>query len=468
MRAAERFDAEYIIVGSGPGGAVAAFELAQAGRDVLVIEEGTRGSATVGNEFGMSDIVERYRNYGGTVMFGSPKISYVEGRVVGGGSEINSGLYHRVPEETLEQWRKEFAVEGLDPESLRARFLDSERILGIKPLGTDPPGASQRFVSGASALGWNAVEVPRWIEGGGAGSKRNSMSRTYLPRAFQLGARLMAATSVRSFRRDGKRWTLRCVSAGRSLRLCCEHLVLAAGAIQTPALLRRSGIRTHVGNSLQVHPTAKILAEFPEPLVDKGIAVSVHQVRDFAPRISLGCSVSTKPYLGLGLSNAPESYPKKIGQWRNLAVYHVAIQSRTNGTVRNLPFYRDPFVRFQATKADIRALQSGIGKLGDLLFAAGATALYPQAYGAASPVNSIEQLRRTEPTNFQLMTIHLSSTCPMGEDRKRCATDSFGRVFGHKNLYISDASVLCTAPGVNPQGTIMAISSRNVRAWLRK
>jgi len=47
-------------------------------------------------------------------------------------------------------------------------------------------------------------------------------------------------------------------------------------------------------------------------------------------------------------------------------------------------------------------------------------------------------------------------------------TDSFGRVHGHDNLYVSDASLLCTAPGVNPQGSIMALARRNALAFLQR
>jgi len=65
-----------------------------------------------------------------------------------------------------------------------------------------------------------------------------------------------------------------------------------------------------------------------------------------------------------------------------------------------------------------------------------------------------------------LMTIHLFSSCPMGEDRAKCATNSFGRVHGFKNLYVNDASLLCTAPGVNPQGSVMALARRNVMRFL--
>jgi choline dehydrogenase-like flavoprotein len=66
------------------------------------------------------------------------------------------------------------------------------------------------------------------------------------------------------------------------------------------------------------------------------------------------------------------------------------------------------------------------------------------------------------------MTIHLFSSCPMGEQRSRCATDSFGRVHGFDNLRVNDASLLCTAPGVNPQGSTMAIARRNALHFLGK
>jgi choline dehydrogenase-like flavoprotein len=64
------------------------------------------------------------------------------------------------------------------------------------------------------------------------------------------------------------------------------------------------------------------------------------------------------------------------------------------------------------------------------------------------------------------MTIHLFSSCPMGENRSQCAADSFGRVHGFKNLFINDASLLCTAPGVNPQGSVMAVARRNAIHYL--
>ena len=98
-----------------------------------------------------------------------------------------------------------------------------------------------------------------------------------------------------------------------------------------------------------------------------------------------------------------------------------------------------------------------------------AEALYPTVDGAP-PLAGIDGLANlADPLpqgRTSLMTIHLFSSCPMGEDKRRCVADSFGKVHGQENLYVADASLLCTAPGVNPQGSIMAFARRNALHFL--
>src|SRR5688572_13404793 len=103
--------AEIVVIGSGPGGAITACLLAEAGRDVLLVEEGDHLPLSSCEPFSVDEMLQKYRNGGQTVALGKNKIAYVEGRCVGGGSEINSGLYHRTPPEILERWRKEFSVQ---------------------------------------------------------------------------------------------------------------------------------------------------------------------------------------------------------------------------------------------------------------------------------------------------------------------------------------------------------------------
>jgi choline dehydrogenase-like flavoprotein len=145
------------------------------------------------------------------------------------------------------------------------------------------------------------------------------------------------------------------------------------------------------------------------------------------------------------------------------------ILSERHGIIRTLPGFRDPLVRYTLNDRDRKNLADGLRKLGRLLFASGATTLYP-GLTRGPALRSERDLAQLPETlldgRANLMTIHLFSSCPMGEERAKCATDSFGRVHGFKNLFVNDASLLCTAPGVNPQGSIMALARRNALKFL--
>ena len=129
----------------------------------------------------------------------------------------------------------------------------------------------------------------------------------------------------------------------------------------------------------------------------------------------------------------------------------------------------DALVRYRLSTADWRDLSLGLRRLARLLFAAGAVELYPSIAGLP-PLHSQDDLSlipsELPAGQTSLMTIHLFSSCPMGENRVMCAADSFGRVFEAPNLFIHDASLLPTAPGVNPQGSIMALARRNTLHYL--
>ena len=126
--------AQIVVVGSGPGGAITACLLAEAGREVLLVEEGDYLGLGSCRPFSLEEMVQKYRNGGQTVALGANKIAYVEGRCVGGGSEINSGLYHRTPPEILEAWRLQFQLEGVAEAELRPLSKLVRRNCRFRPL----------------------------------------------------------------------------------------------------------------------------------------------------------------------------------------------------------------------------------------------------------------------------------------------------------------------------------------------
>src|SRR4029078_11078005 len=105
-------------------------------------------------------------------------------------------------------------------------------------------------------------------------------------------------------------------------------------------------------------------------------------------------------------------------------------------------------------------------RLALVMLAAGASEVYP-SFRDAPVVRSRRDLAEVTGSFAagapSVMTVHLCSTVPMGENRERAAADSFGLVHGSDNVYVNDASLLPDAPCVTPQGSIMAIAARNAR-----
>lgn len=466
---------EIVVVGSGPGGAITACLLAEAGRNVLLVEEGDYLPLDSCAPFTKDEMVQKYRNGGQTITMGANKIAYVEGRCVGGGSEINSGLYHRTPPDILETWRKEFQVDDLTDSDLRPHFEACEKELSVSLLPGPAPAASLKLHEGATRLGWKSFEVPRWFryntgESNASGGRRQSMTETFVPRFLKSGGQLLPRTRVQTIRQENGKWTINAHHAFNGpVRISAETLFICGGAVQTPALLRRSGINRNIGSSLRLHPTVKVVARFPEAVNSAQMGVPVHQVKEFAPRFSFGCSISTPPYLALGLLDHPSQARETSAAWQNMAVYYAMITGQGRGTVRSVSGFKDPLVRFHLTESDRRDLAEGLRKLSQALFESGAAAIYPAITRSPQLLckDDLAKLPEILPSGMaNLMTIHLFSSCPMGEDKTKCATDSFGRVHGFKNLHVADASLLCGPPGVNPQGSIMALARRNALKFL--
>lgn len=476
MPPAEPQRAETIVIGSGPGGAVTAALLAAAGRQVLLVEEGSHLPLESAPHFSRAEILQKYRNGGITVAMGRAKVAYVEGRVVGGGSEINRGLYHRAPDEVLDGWRRDMKVDALSGAELAPHFEACERLVRVSHLPGPAPRISLLLHEGAQRLGWRSMAVPRLVSYGAdpsAPGRKQSMSETLVPRFLAAGGRLVPDTRVRRIARQGGRWRLWTERAddegwrpGPDLE--ADTLFVACGAVQTPALLRRSGITRAVGDTLRFHPMIKVVAMFRDEVNQSGGQEPVHQIKEFDPRFSMGCSVSKRPALALAMVDHPDQLAEIDRHWQRMAIYY-AQTTGGRASVRPLPWCRDPLVRATHDPQDLRDLAAGLRRLCECLLAAGAVAIYPgtAGLGVLRSEADLASLPDDLPAERANMTaLHLFSSCPMGEDEARCATDSFGRVRGVDGLHIADASLLCGPTVVNPQGTVMAVAHRNTRHFL--
>ena len=295
------------------------------------------------------------------------------------------------------------------------------------------------------------------------------MTETYLPAAAAAGARLLTGHRVDRLVLDGARAIRAAITLpdGRPGTVDMAHVIVCGGAIQTPALLQRSGLRRNVGRSLAVHPTVKLAARFADE-VNAGDDVPVHQVKEFAPDLSFGGSASQAGLLALALSDHWSAFAGALADWRRCAVYYAAITSQGRGRVQAVPGMREPVVTYRLTRSDADLLRSGLARLALLMLEAGALEVFPSFRGA--PVvrarrDLATMSERFAITRASVMTVHLCSTVPLG-GALRCAADSHGLVGGTSNVWVNDASLLPSAPGVNPQATVMAIAVRNARRFV--
>ena len=482
---------EIVIVGSGAGGAVTAAFLSEAGYEVILLEEGPHEDTSRILANSTAAIERLYRNGGMTPILGKQTIAYVEGRCVGGSTEINSGFWHRLPPESYPRWKSAALLDAFTPEVMDPWFAQLERELSVSYLPTaDVPKSSALFRDGIEKLGWSYQEVPRCQSGdlrGSAfapGGAKQSMQRTFIPRALARGTRLIADCKVlQVLHENGRaRGVVAEIAPARhadtnggheragTVEILADAVFVCCGAIQTPALLRRSGVTRNVGDNLCIHPMIKAAALFDEDVEAHEAALPIYQVKEFWPTITIGGAVFTPGFLAMILSDSWRMYQDAMADWNRMALYYASSRGMARGSIRVLPKLRDGVViRYNLSEADRRNLGVGLGHLGEILFAAGARAVYPGLSGF--PVlRSADQCRAflTNPppiTAMGLSNVHAFSSCPMGENPDLCATDSFGRVHGMRNLYVNDASLIPDSPGVNPQGTTMAIALRNAERF---
>lgn len=465
-------DAEVLVIGSGAGGSTTAAVLAEAGFDVLIVEEGDwveQGSVV---PFSLEQMDRQYRAGGVTVALGLPSIAYTEGRCAGGGTEINSGLYRRPPDDVMQQWAVDFDIRELDHDEIQEIADEVEEAISVTTLPGAPSAPTEVLRRGAEALGWQHSEIPRWMKYRGNdpnAGQRQSMTRTYLPRAVAAGARLVTGCRIDALQMTAghAREATTTLTDGRRGTITFRHVFVCGGAIQSPAILQRSHIAGRIGRSLAVHPTVKLAARFADEL-NVPDDVPAHQVKEFAPDLSFGGSASQPGLVALALSDQWRTFANAITDWRRISVYYAAITSEGRGRVRAVRGLREPIVTYGLTRRDRALLGSGLARLALLMLEAGAQEVYPSFRGAPIVRNRADLATMHagfSAARASVMTVHLCSTVPMGEDMDKCAANSFGRVHSTANVWVNDASLLPSAPGVNPQGTVMAMAIRNARRF---
>ena len=303
----------------------------------------------------------------------------------------------------------------------------------------------------------------------GAG-KKMTMQSTYLKEYIDNDGDVIDDAKVMAINKIDGKWNIKYNASTGLKNILSRNVILSAGTIGTAEILKNSGLCNGAGRSFQMHPTVKVVAVFNEKINFESMGVPVHQVKEFAPNYSFGCSISSKPYLRVSMLEHGKASEIISDKWENMAIYYCMILPEGRGAIKTLPLFNDPYISYNLTRNDQVMLADGLKKLCGLLFSAGASGLYPsiKGFGMLENVSQLDRLPAMIDTSItRLMSVHLFSSCPIGESQV-CVADSYGKVFGQDGLYVSDGSMLPSAPGVNPQGTIMAFANRNIEKTISR
>jgi choline dehydrogenase-like flavoprotein len=463
-----------VVIGSGAGGAFAARALARAGFDTVIVEEGERWTAgRIRAAHPLDRFARIYRDGGATMALGNPPIALPLGRAVGGTTVINSGTCFRPPGPVATSWHEEHGLVLAEPEQLDRRLADTEETIGVAPASMEVLGRNGELaLEGAAALDWRSAPLRRNATGcrgacqcaiGCPNNAKGGVHLNALPQACEAGARIVSGLRVtRVLHEGGRAVGVEARGAGGAeVRISAPLVVVAAGAIPTPPLLRRSGLGRHprLGRNLSIHPATGITAGFEEEVVPwSGVmqSVGIEEMHDQGVLIE---ATGSPP--GMGAISAPgygSHLLSRLDRAAGRAMLGAMIADEPSGRVFGS---RAPLVSYRLARADRARLATAIEAMARVMLAAGAKDV--ELGGGAPAVRSEAGLeaamQRFDVRRLRLAGFHPSGTAAAGSDPYRHPVGPEGQLRGVEGVWVADGSILPSCPGVNPQVSIMAIAA---------
>ncbi|HCI15081.1 MAG TPA: GMC family oxidoreductase [Gallionellaceae bacterium] len=479
--------ADAVVVGSGAGGAVAAYELAKTGKRVIVLEAGRYLTSDKFPEMLAVSMGLLYQDHG-MQSNADGDIAMLQGACVGGSTVVNASVCFRIPDHYLEKWGKEFGLTNLSPAVMHPYFERVERNLHITACGSNEtsPGAElikkgfarEGLPEGVAKRNMRDCALTGFCFAGCATDRKQSMLVTYLPWAQAHGAKIYADTHVvKVLAENGKAAGVQAEiidpDTGKKmadLQVDAPIVVLAAGAVQTPLLLLKSGLANssgQVGKNFACHPTLSLVGEFPETVDDfHGATHSLFMDRDILP---------PKPgYLLLNAIQDPVEASIQVGpktgkpyldymiRYRNTVRLICLVHDKNKGEIRLEN--GNKVVDYNVDDEDFEIMKVGLKTTARVLFGGGANKVRIPAssdltIASIAEVDKVIDGLKNERKRYRYVSFHPQGSCRMGADPKKSVVNAMGETHDVKNLYIADASLMPTSTGYNTQESVYALSS---------
>jgi choline dehydrogenase-like flavoprotein len=493
-------EADVCIVGSGAGGGVIAAELARGGRSVVVLEMGGYRNESDFHQLELPGMFELYLG-GGLVASEDGSIAILAGSTLGGGTVVNYMNCIRTPQHIRDEWA-EMGVEGIDKPDYERHIDAVWQRLGVNDTATTQNRTHKRMIEACEALGYPHRPLTRNSDvacedpgtcgycyvGCQKGCKQSTM-KTFLQDAADAGARFVVGARAERIvssggRAEGVEATVTHEDGSTTaLRVQAPNVVVAAGAIESPALLLRSGIGgPAAGRHLRLHPASLIAGTYEQP-VDGWIGQIQSALSDEfktcegdygflieATTVAPGLVAASLPWQdGRTHKQMVSSRLRHLAPFVSVARDHgegqVVIDAHGRAVTR-WSFDDELDARmFRRAMVELAKLHKAAGANEILTFYQQPMVSWKEGEDFDAFLAEIEQ-GSLQANDVAAFTAHQMGSCRMGSDPAESVADGRGELHDTKGVWIGDASAFPTAPGVNPMISIMALAHRTAENML--
>ena len=489
---------DVVVVGTGAGGGLTAELLARAGFDVLMLEEGPLKTSRDFNQLESEAYPTLYQESAARKT-ADKAITILQGRCVGGSTTVNWTSSFRTPSATLAHWRQHFGLAELTDDALSPYFQQAERRLHISPWLVPPNENNDLLRRGAAKLGISSAAILRNVKGcwnlGSCGmgcptNAKQSMLLTGVPTALAHGATLMVNTrAVRLVVEQGRVKSLvaefskpkQAVTldgqAVAAIEIKAKHFVVAGGAINSPALLMRSGLsdpHARLGQRTFLHPVVMSAATHAQRVEGWSGAPQTIYSDHFletepidgsmgykleAPPIHPVIFASSIPGFGQAMAAMLKAFPH---QHILLALLRDGFATESPGGQVTLRSDGSPVLDYPLNGFVMEGARRALLTMAEIQFAAGARQVLP-VHEMADPCTSWAQARDVigrlpmQPLLSRVVSAHVMGGCGMADSAAQGVARPDGQHRGVANLSVHDGSLFPTSIGANPQLSIYGL-----------
>jgi len=487
-------EADVCVVGSGAGGAVIAKELAEGGLQVVILEKGekfTKYDFTQKEE----QMFPRLYEDSGMRATHDQSIIVLHAKGVGGTTLINNNICFRAPDFVLDGWQQS-GITDISPSAMVPHYEKVEKEISVRPIAENEVNRNdQVFLRGAKKLGLKAQLFNHnrkdcigcgFCYCGCSYDRKQNMPLSYLPKAEDAGAQIFANTEADKIEMTGNRVSAILATQRDPVTktidgtICvrAKTFVIAGGAISTPIFLLRNGfgrLNRNIGQHLCLHPLYANIGVMEESIrFYEGISQCAYydNLADGGDGGYLLEGIGSHPILtSLIIPSIGKKHRELMNEFEKFSIHYVMVKDQPQGSIK-VSKKGAISIHYSLHEKDKHSLRKGLKNSAEIYFAAGAKKVYLNHVDAPilhseKELNIIDRLPM-DANRIVLYSAHQMSSCRMGKDPKTSATDSYGRLHGMDNLYVSDASLFPTSLGYNPQVTIMAIATRNANYILNQ